>query len=269
MSSDGARCDVALRRRPGRRAVRRHRPGGGAAEHDDPAHRQRELHLAGGAPGHRLRAHQQVRRGLPGQALLRRQPHRRVGGPRHRAGQGALRRRARQRAAPLRRQREHGRLPGAAGARRHDPRAVTRPRRAPHARLTGQRQRAALPLRVLQAQPERRTHRPRPGAGPRRRAPPADDRCRCNGLSAPHRGRAVPGDRRRGRRAADVRHRAHRRADRRRRAPSPVGIADVVTFTTHKTLRVRVGERSRATPSSDRASTRRSSPGSRAARSST
>ena len=150
------------------RAVRRHRPGGGAAEHDDPAHRQRELHLAGGAPGHRLRAHQQVRRGLPGQALLRRQPvHRRVGGPRHRAGQGALRRRARQRAAPLRCQREHGRLPGAAGARRHDPRAVTRPRRAPHARPAGQRQRAALPLRVLQAQPERRTHRPRPGAGPR------------------------------------------------------------------------------------------------------
>ena len=90
-----------------------------------------------------------------------------------------------------RRQREHGRLPGAAGARRHDPRAVTRPRRAPHARLTGQRQRAALPLRVLQAQPERRTHRPRPGAdSPSRTAP--DDRCRCNGLSAPHRGRAVP-----------------------------------------------------------------------------
>ena len=71
-----------------------------------------ELHLAGGAGGHRLGAHQQVLRGLPGQALLRRQRgHRRGRGPRPRAGQGAVRRRARQRAAPLGRQRQHGRLP--------------------------------------------------------------------------------------------------------------------------------------------------------------
>ena len=38
-----------------------------------PAHRQRELHLAGGDARRRLGADQQVHRGLPGQALLRRQ----------------------------------------------------------------------------------------------------------------------------------------------------------------------------------------------------
>ena len=35
----------------------------------------------------------------------------------------------------------------------------------------------------------------------------------------------------------DVRHRPSRRARRRRRPPSPVALSDVVTFTTHKTLR--------------------------------
>ena len=54
---------------------RRHRPPRGRApEHDDPADRVRELHVAGGARGAGLGAHQQVLRGLPGQALLRRQP---------------------------------------------------------------------------------------------------------------------------------------------------------------------------------------------------
>ena len=48
---------------------------------------------------------------------------------------------------------------------------------------------------------------------------------------------AVPVDLRRGRRPADLRRRPHRRADRRRRPPRPVPLADVVTFTTHKTLR--------------------------------
>ena len=50
----------------------------------------------------RVGADQQVLRGLPGQALLRRQRgHRRRRGARHRARQGAVRRRARQRAAAL------------------------------------------------------------------------------------------------------------------------------------------------------------------------
>ena len=104
--------------------------------------------------------------------------------------------------------------------------------------------------------------------GTRRRAPPADDRCRCNGLSAPHRGRA-------GQRADevgallmfDIAHiagliagGAHSEPGRHRRCRSR---------SPRTRRRGRVGERSRATPSSDRASTRRSSPGSRAARSST
>ena len=151
----GASSDaLALRHRPRRRAVRRHRPRAGAPEHHDPADRQRELHLAGGAAGHRLGAHQQVLRGLSGQALLRRQPvHRRGRGPGPRAGQAAVRRRARQRAAPLRRQRQHGRVPRPAAAGRHRDGPQPRPRRPPHPRLAGQRQRQPLPLRVLQAHP--------------------------------------------------------------------------------------------------------------------
>ena len=69
--------------------------------------------------------------------------HRRRRGARHRAGQGAVRRRARQRPAALRRQRQHVRLPGAARAGRHRARAQPRPRRSPHPRLAGQRQRPA------------------------------------------------------------------------------------------------------------------------------
>ena len=53
-----------------------------AAEHHAPAHRLGELHLARGAGSHRLGAHQQVLRGLSGQAVLRRQRG-------HRRGRGA------------------------------------------------------------------------------------------------------------------------------------------------------------------------------------
>ena len=65
----------------------------GRASDDRPAaDRQRELHVAGRAARHRLGAHEQVRRGLPGQALLRRQRQRRLDrGARHRARQGAVR----------------------------------------------------------------------------------------------------------------------------------------------------------------------------------
>ena len=84
------------------------------------ADRLGELHLAGRAGRLGLGADQQVRRGLSGPALLRRQPgHRRGRGPGPGPGHGAVRGRARQRAAARRRQRQPGRLPGPARARRH------------------------------------------------------------------------------------------------------------------------------------------------------
>ena len=78
-----------------------------------------------------LGADQQVQRGLSGPALLRRQPHHRRGrGPGSRPRHGALRRRARQRAAACRGQRQSRRLPGAGRAGGHDPGHAARPRRA-------------------------------------------------------------------------------------------------------------------------------------------
>ena len=80
--------------------ARRARPAARRAAAD----RQRELHQPGGARRARLDAVEQVRRGLPRPALLRRLRGRRPGrGDRHRARQGAVRRRARQPAAALRR----------------------------------------------------------------------------------------------------------------------------------------------------------------------
>jgi hypothetical protein len=87
----------------GHRGLRRDREGGRAPGGGARADRERELRLPGGARGAGLGAHQQVRRGLPGQALLRRLP---VGGRRraagHRPRQEALRRRGGQRPAPQR-----------------------------------------------------------------------------------------------------------------------------------------------------------------------
>ena len=75
---------------------------------------------AGGARGAGLGADQQVRRGLPGQALLRRlRGRRRRRAARDRPRQGAVRRRARQRPAARRRAGQQRRLPRAARAGRH------------------------------------------------------------------------------------------------------------------------------------------------------
>ncbi len=85
-----------LRRRAGRRSRgrRSHRPGAGPPADDAAADRVGELHLAGRPGRDRLGAHQQVRGGLSGPALLRGQPdHRRGRGPGPRPCQVALRRR--------------------------------------------------------------------------------------------------------------------------------------------------------------------------------
>ena len=141
----------ARRGRPGdRRAARaRARP----AARPDRADRLGELHVAERARGGRLGADEQVRRGLPGQALLRRlRGRRRDRGARARPRDGALRRRARERAAARGRAGEHGRVLRGAQARRPRARALARPRRPSHARPEGQLLGEALrvpPLRRL------------------------------------------------------------------------------------------------------------------------
>ena len=93
------------------------------------------------------RADEQVRRGLPRQALLRRlRGDRRDRADRDRPRALALRRRARERAAARGRPDEHGRLPGRARPRRHDPLARALARRPPDARAQGQLLRAAYTI---------------------------------------------------------------------------------------------------------------------------
>ena len=163
-----------------------------------------------------LRSHQQVRRGLPGTALLRRLRGRgRRRGSRHRPGQGALRRRARQRPAALRRPGQHGRLLHAAQAGRRRARAEPLARRASHRRQPGELLGQVLLDRRLRRAPRHRAHRPRPGPRPRQGAPPQAPHRRRLGVSAQDRLPAVRRDRPRGRRHAHGRHRASRRPGRR------------------------------------------------------
>ena len=148
---------------------RRHHPARArAAEHHDPAHRVGELHVTRRARGAGLGAHQQVLRGLPGEALLRRQLRRRRSRePRARPRVRAVRCRARQRAAALGCEREPGRVHGVARAGRQGHGHAPRPGRPPHARFAGQLQRPDVRLRRVR---RRRTERdarlrrdPRPG----------------------------------------------------------------------------------------------------------
>ena len=195
-----------------RHAVRRPAPGRGHR-----AHRLRELRQPRGARRAGQRAHQQVRRGLSGQALLRRLRVRRRGRvARHRAREEALRRRVRERAAALGLAGQPGGVLRDAQARRHDPRHVARARRPPHARRVGEPLRQALPLGRLRPQREGRD-RLRPGARARRGVQPAHDRRRRLGLRAEDRLAEIPRDRRRGRRAADGGHGALRGPRRRGR----------------------------------------------------
>ncbi len=107
----GARGHRSRDRRPARPRAR-------AGAEPDRADRLGELHVAEHVRGDRQRPHEQVRGGLPGQALLRRlRGRRRDRAARDRPRQGALRRRPRERAAERGRGHEHGRVPRGARSR--------------------------------------------------------------------------------------------------------------------------------------------------------
>ena len=123
-SQDGRRAvhvRPATHRRPRRgrpRDRRAARQGARAPARPDRADRLGELHLAVDPRGGRQRADEQVRRGLSGQALLRRlRGRRRDRAARDRAREGALRRRARERPAERGRRHEHGRVHGGRSSR--------------------------------------------------------------------------------------------------------------------------------------------------------
>ena len=151
--------------------------------------------------------------------------------------QGAVRGRPRQRAAALRCQRQHVRVPGVVEAGRHGARPQPRPRWPPDPRFAGQRQRHARTTSCLQVTPgdERidmdqvrdlaLEHRPKmivagTTSYPRRLDPEpfraiADEVGALFMFDAAHIAGLIAGG-------------AH---------PNPVPFADIVTFTTHKTLR--------------------------------
>ena len=213
---DAQRCRLrsrALGRDPGRGTApgRAHR-----------ADRLRELHQPARAADAGHGAHQQVRRRLPAQALLRRL---RIRGPRrgarHRAREAAVRRRLRQRAAAL----------GLAGQQRRLPRAVPAGRRGarhePGARRSPDPRRQA---ELLRQDLQRLPVRPGPGHGRsglrRGRAPgagaqAAHDRGGLLGLLAHHGLGAFPRHRRQGRRVPAGRHGARRGPGRRGSLPEP------------------------------------------------
>ena len=178
--------------------------------------------MAVGARGRRLGADQQVRRGLPRQAVLRRvRGRRRDRGACALARKGAVRGGARERAAACRRAGKHGGVLRGPEPRRPRPRPVARPRRPPDARAEGQLLREALrvpPLRRLARDDAGRLRR---GARARQGGAAEADRVRRLCVPAHGRGRQVPRDRRRGRCAPDVRHGALLRSRRGRDPPEP------------------------------------------------
>ena len=197
------------------------RTGARAAARPDRADRVGELHLAGGARGDRLDADEQVRRGLPGQALLRRlRGRRRDRGARARA-------RARRCSAPSTRTSSRTRA-----RRRTWP--STSPCSQPGDRVLGlsldHGGHLTHGLKVnfsgklyefhhYGVSRETMTRRLRRGARAGEGGAAEADRLRRLRVPAHGRGRQVPRDRRRGRRAADDRHGALRRP--RRRGPPP------------------------------------------------
>ena len=163
LSLEQLRTAASRRRRSRRR--RAARPRARAPAGRDRADRVRELHVAVGARGRRLDADEQVLRGLSRPPLLRRlRGGRRDRAAGHRSREGALRRRARERAAPRRRADEHGRVLRVPRPGRHDPLARALARRPPDARPEGELLRAAVHDRPLRRQPRDEPRRLRRGA---------------------------------------------------------------------------------------------------------
>ena len=155
------------------------------------ADRLRKLHLAGRDGGPGQPTHQQVRRGLSGQALLRRlrvRRHRR--GARARPAQAAVRRRARQRAAELRLAGQPGRVLRPAAAGRHHHGHEPGRRRPPDARHAAEHERQVVQGGELRRNERRRDRLRRDGAAGAR-APAQADHCRRLGVLAAHRLRAL------------------------------------------------------------------------------
>ena len=137
---------------------------------------------------------------------------------RGRAREGAVPRRARQRAAAERLADEPGRVHGVPRTRRHDPRDGSVARRSPDARRAGLVHGQDLQLRALSHAAAARRHRLRRRARDGEESEAEDRAVRTLVVSARVRLRALPLDRRRGRRIDDGRRLARRRTDRRRRA---------------------------------------------------
>ena len=229
---ESARHEHLARQRP---CARVHRTGGsgplgGDAGRTAPparqhrAHRQRELRVRGGHGSPGLVAHQQVRRGPAGQALLRRlrvRRRRRAArpGPRARPLPG---RRARQRPAAQRRPGQHGRLLQRPPARRPDHGHEPGPWRPPHPRHGPQLLGPAVRGPRLRRSPGHGTDRLRRDGGPGEGDPPEADRRRGLGVSADLGVRADGRHRPRRRRAAVRRHGPRRGARRGRCPPEPV-----------------------------------------------
>ena len=141
-------------------ALGRHRRREPAPGRPHRADRLGELREPGRAGGAGLAAHQQVRRRLSRQALLRRlraRRRRRAAGDR--PGEEALPRRLRERPAAFGRAGQPGRVLRRAEAGRHDPRHEPGARRPPDARLAGQLQRQVVQGRPLRPPSGDRAHR--------------------------------------------------------------------------------------------------------------
>ncbi len=218
---DGRRASrVGDGRGAGPRGLVRDARRGGPPALEDRADRERELHVRRGHGGPGVLAHEQVRGGPAGPALLRwLRVRRRRGaarpGSRNRPLPGLG---ARQRPAPCGRPGKPGRVLRGPLAGRPDPRDEPGPRRASHARLAGERQRQVVRGPRLRRRPGDEPDRLRRG-GAAGGGGPAEARHRRGQLLFAHpRLRALRGDRPRRGGVPPRGHGAHRRARRGRAA---------------------------------------------------